>query len=308
MTVTTGGRVSSESSVSSPPLQADLDVGSADALDAVAELGRHHFGDIGVDGLVDGRHHAHAHQRLDDVVAPLGHAVGQLLDGDRLGNDHVADNFQRRVGIALGGPPLLLACPPDRRQAAHALVLVERLADRQLATAAALSGAAHRRGAPRGTAGPPLLGALLDLAAALLLLLDEALGRLLLGLDARRLFGTLALLLELGAPDRGVALGLQLGLLLGAARRLDLGPLTRLGVSPLGPFERTGPSFLLVVGELAKDDAGAARDRLRLLDDTSPARRPRPFPRLALPWRPGPAREAWSSCPGPRRGRSSASS
>src|SRR5262249_18238994 len=44
------------------------------------------------------RHHAHAHQRLDDIGAALGHALGQLLDRDGLGNcDLAVDLLLRHV-------------------------------------------------------------------------------------------------------------------------------------------------------------------------------------------------------------------
>ena len=45
--------------------QPDLDIGFGNAAQAVAELGDDEFGGIGIDDLVDRRHHAHAHQRLD---------------------------------------------------------------------------------------------------------------------------------------------------------------------------------------------------------------------------------------------------
>ena len=61
-------------------LQADLDVGGAYAPDVVAELDRQQFRGVGVDDVVDGRHHPHPHQRLDHVGGTLGHPVGELLD------------------------------------------------------------------------------------------------------------------------------------------------------------------------------------------------------------------------------------
>ena len=65
---------------------------------SVAEFGDDQFGGVGVDRLVDGRHHAHFHQRLDHVGAALGHAVGKFLDGDGLGNGHLAQNLFGRLG------------------------------------------------------------------------------------------------------------------------------------------------------------------------------------------------------------------
>ncbi len=49
MTVTTGGRGSSASSIVGLALEADLDVGGADALRLVAELGDDQLGGVGVD-------------------------------------------------------------------------------------------------------------------------------------------------------------------------------------------------------------------------------------------------------------------
>ena len=70
--------------------QAFLDVGFGDALDGVAHLLGHELGGVGVDHVGDLVHRALLHQQADDVDAPLGHAVGEFLDGDRLGDDHLA--------------------------------------------------------------------------------------------------------------------------------------------------------------------------------------------------------------------------
>jgi len=47
-----------------------------------------------VSASIDGRHHAHAHQHLDDVAGAFGHALGQFLHGDGLRDHHVADNLR----------------------------------------------------------------------------------------------------------------------------------------------------------------------------------------------------------------------
>jgi hypothetical protein len=57
-------------------LQALQHVRFRDALDRVAVFRRHEFGRIGVDRVVDGRHHAVLHQDLDDVDGAAGHAIG----------------------------------------------------------------------------------------------------------------------------------------------------------------------------------------------------------------------------------------
>ena len=100
-------------------LEADLHIGVADALDVVAEFADHQFRRVGVDGLRHGHHDIHFHQRLDDVRAALGHAVGQLLHGDGFGYDHVADHlFLFRPTLLQS---LLLPGAPGRGQAADAL-------------------------------------------------------------------------------------------------------------------------------------------------------------------------------------------
>src|SRR5260221_212689 len=72
------------------------------------------------------------------VTAALGHAIGELLYGDRRGDDDVADDLGR-----LGGDLLLaqlLAGAAHRGEAAHALVgiAVEGARHRYLAAAARL--------------------------------------------------------------------------------------------------------------------------------------------------------------------------
>ena len=71
-------------------LEADLDVGLADPLGLMAELGDQQLRGVGVERLVDGRHDAHLHQLLDDIGAAHRHAVGELGHGDRLGQHHLA--------------------------------------------------------------------------------------------------------------------------------------------------------------------------------------------------------------------------
>ena len=57
-------------------LEAEFHIGFGDAFQLVAEFGDQQFRRVGIDGLVDGRHHVHFHQRLDDIGGPFGHAVG----------------------------------------------------------------------------------------------------------------------------------------------------------------------------------------------------------------------------------------
>ena len=149
MIVTTGGRGCSVSSASTSASVLDVDVGFADALDVVAELGDQQLGGVLVDRLGDGDDHAHLEQRLDQVGAALGHAVGELLDGDRLGHDDVADLLGRRAGLLVGALFLLAgAAQRGERAGAGIALVVERAGDGELAGLAAIA----RRG--RGSGGP----------------------------------------------------------------------------------------------------------------------------------------------------------
>ena len=110
MTVTTGGRDFSVAVVVVGALQAFQHVGFGDALDGVAVFGGDQFGGVGVDHVVDRRHHAVLHQHLDDVDGAARHAVGEFGDRDGFGNRHFA-----RAGGAGG---LLLPALVDALQMA----------------------------------------------------------------------------------------------------------------------------------------------------------------------------------------------
>ena len=117
----------------------------ADALDAVAELGDQQLGRVLVDRLGQRDRHAHLEQRLDQVGAALGHAVGEFLDGDRLGDDDVADLLGRRAGLHVVALFLLAGAAERGERAGAAVVLVgQRAADGELAALAAIVAAAAR--------------------------------------------------------------------------------------------------------------------------------------------------------------------
>src|SRR5512146_1177083 len=99
-------------------LQAELDVGFGDALDLVAEFGDHELRGVSVDRLVDGRHHADFHECLDHVAAALGHAVGELLHRDRLGNDNLAHDLRLLLQHLQRALLLALAVASHRSEAA----------------------------------------------------------------------------------------------------------------------------------------------------------------------------------------------
>ena len=174
--------------------QTQLDVGFADALQAMAEFGDDQLGRILVEPLVDRRHDPHFHQGFDDVGAALGHAGGEILHRDALGDDDVSDHALI-LGLQQMGPSLLLPRPLDGGQRAHPLpgILVERLDDGDLAGAPARLVAARRQRLGRRPDA-----AALDLARRLFLFLG-------LGHGAAR--G--AHHIGLDALDRGLALGLR---------------------------------------------------------------------------------------------------
>jgi hypothetical protein len=77
--------------------QPEFDICRRNALDPVAKFLHQELRGVGVDRLIDRRHDPHFHQRLDHLAAAFGHAVGQFLDGDRLGHDDLADHPLRRL-------------------------------------------------------------------------------------------------------------------------------------------------------------------------------------------------------------------
>ena len=162
--VTTGARGSRSPLGVGSGEQALLDVRFGDAADGVAHLLGDQLGEIGLDHIVHLEELVLLHQELDDVDAALGHAVGELLDGDRLGDDHLAHDLLARA-LLEGAGALALAAAADRGERALALAVVEGVDQRQLA-AAAILGALDRLGLGR-TGG---LDAAAEAGRALLLL------------------------------------------------------------------------------------------------------------------------------------------
>ena len=56
----------------------------------------HQLGGVLIQAFIDGGHHAHAHQNLDQFGSLDGHALGQITHGDRVRNFHVTDDRRRR--------------------------------------------------------------------------------------------------------------------------------------------------------------------------------------------------------------------
>jgi hypothetical protein len=118
--------------------EAGLDVALGDALGPMPHLLHHDLRGVGVDRLVDGGHHAHAHQDLDHVGAALGHALRQLLDGDGLGDGDLAEHLLlRRIVLMLATALALQAAALLRhRPAAEVVLALDRAADVDLVGAA----------------------------------------------------------------------------------------------------------------------------------------------------------------------------
>ena len=256
--------------------QTFLDVGFGDAADRVAHFLGDELGDVGVDDVVDLEELALLHQELDDVDAALGHAVGEFLDGDRLGNDDLAHDLLARAGFQRAGA-LALAAAAHGGERALAFGIVEGVDQRQLA-AAAIVGALDRFRLGRNlgldaaaqSAGPILvvldflhrlqgagpLGNLGNRCRGLRLGIAKAAARRVLGALARRLLGLAAgVFFGLAALGLVALAGETLGLL-GAAAGDLLGNAALFGLMHLGIGQGAGAGVEFIGGKLAKDHAG----------------------------------------------------
>src|SRR5690606_1741728 len=86
-------------------------------------------------------HHAHLEERLDEIRALLGHAVGEFLHSDRLGDDHVAGLLLALDrAAAVRAAIFLLAGTAQRGEAtrAGAVVIGQGTIDGELAGLAAI--------------------------------------------------------------------------------------------------------------------------------------------------------------------------
>jgi hypothetical protein len=205
--------------------------------------------------LVDGDNDAHLEQGLHQVGSALGHAIGELLDGDRLGHDDVADLLGLLAGLLMC--PLLLfagAAKRGERTGAGVAFVVERPGDGELAALAAmLVATAGRAGRLRDACGNmAVLGAGMAGAPVLVLLdghglrsggLRRSVAGSLLG---RHVFGAL-LRLVLGALLRLV---LSATILLGAATFVVARRLRLLVLAPTRFLERGEPIFLGLAQQL----------------------------------------------------------
>ncbi len=96
-----------------------FDVGFGDAPHRVAEFLGDELGGVGVDRVGDLRHVALLHEDADHVDRALGHAVGELLDRDRLGDRHFAGDLFLRLVVAVPGHALHAAAERGDRALAH---------------------------------------------------------------------------------------------------------------------------------------------------------------------------------------------
>ena len=250
--------------------QAFFHVGFRDAADRMPHLFGHELGGIGVDHVGDLHHLPLLHQQPDHVDGALGHAVGELLDGDGLRDRHLADElFLGLVGDLALEP---LHAPAECGVGTLALLVLFQRGDQcepaaplLRAGTGRLGGGGGARGAGTAARGSRRLFLLrLDGRAAragrqcgpLGFILAEALLGLLLGLALGLLFVAAAILLLALARLRGVALQPLAALAVGPAPRFLLGDAALLGLADAGVGERVGPRVAFLVGEGAQHDAG----------------------------------------------------
>ena len=116
-----------------------LDVGFRNPAHGVAKFGRHQFGGVVVDDVVDLEHHALTHQELDDLNAAGRHPVGQFGHGDDVRNDDFASRTGRFLAAALALFTFTFTRPADRGERAHpfdgALIITGHSLDGQAAFA-----------------------------------------------------------------------------------------------------------------------------------------------------------------------------
>ena len=106
-----------------------------DAAHLMAQILSHNLRRIGVNHIINLRHHTLLHQHFNDIDSALGHAIGQFLNGNRVGQLHGARYFLAAIGTARL-TLFAFAAPPHGGQRAHALFIIQRIINGQLAGAA----------------------------------------------------------------------------------------------------------------------------------------------------------------------------
>ena len=151
--MTTGGRDFSDFGRIDVLGRIDVDIALADALDAVAEFGDEKLGSVLVDRLRERDWHAHLEECFYEIGTALGHAVGELLDGDCFRNNDIADLLGRRAGLHVMSLFLLAGAAERGQRASAAIVLVRQgPSDGELAAMALGVAAATARARGLGTA------------------------------------------------------------------------------------------------------------------------------------------------------------
>ena len=123
-----------------------FDVGIRHALDLVTELLNDQLGSVGVNGLVLCNHHAHLHQRFDNITHPFRHTVRQFGNHNRFGKvDGARDLFtlDRPTHRLLTGA-FLLALHRRHGPLTPTFAARQRLVQRQLARTTAIIAFAAR--------------------------------------------------------------------------------------------------------------------------------------------------------------------
>ncbi len=154
-----------------------FDVGLRHALDRVAELRRHQLGGVGIDHVVDLQHQPLAHEELDDLDPAGGHAAGQLLHGDHVGDNDLAGDLRLLLTAALAPLALALAGAADRGEAAHALDRLVIVARHRLDGQTTLAALRRALDAADGLAGRGLAAAIRALFVVVGPAIDQAAAR-----------------------------------------------------------------------------------------------------------------------------------
>ena len=251
--------------------QALFHVGFRHAAHGMAHFLGEELGGVGVEHVVDGRHLPLLHQQANDVDRALGHAVGQFLDGDRLGDRDFTHQLFFRLVRSMALEPLGAAAERGDRAFAH---LVGAQCGDERETAALLFGAGARsgrtrgdrtRGAATGTARHPRRFFFLGFEGRtggrrlLHFILAEALLGDFAGLALGFFVVLAALFFVVLARFRGFALGLLDLVTAGADLGLFLGDLALFRLAHAAVGKRMGARGDLFLGQAAQHDARRLR-------------------------------------------------
>src|SRR5581483_8636110 len=204
------------------------------------------------------------HQQADDVDSTLRHAVGEILNRDRLGDRHFAHQLFLWLGAGVTLEALRAAAERGDRALAH-FVCVHRRDDGEPAALFFKPGARSRsRGRCRPVAcATPRAGRVIVFRFKGRPTRRDGFAEALLGDFAGLALGFLVVLaaLFLTALTRlgGLALGAGYRLAAGAAARFFLGDAAFLGVPHARIRERMGARITFFFRERAEDDAGLRR-------------------------------------------------